>query len=201
MLLIGRTTHILTVAHNLTKTEMKIKIFPLCLIMSCGIYAQNVSIENERYGVINALYKNISVEKNGQVELDKYFYKFLGLGAIISQPDFIDNLWGHCIDIEKRETYSFSEIISSEEISKMRDQVAWFLRNPIIDSTKVSDKIKIVNDIENNKTALSIPLIYNNKAILYLTNKNNQETLIVLVKENNEWVVRCRKYLYLRLDD
>jgi hypothetical protein len=144
--------------------------------------------------VINALYKNRSVEKNGQVELDKYFYKFLGLGAIISQPDFIDNLWGHCIDIEKRETYSFSEIINSEEISKMRDQVAWFLRNPIIDSTKVSDKIKIVNDIENNKTALSIPLIYNNKAILYLTNKNNQETLIVLVKEKNEWVVRCLSF-------
>ena len=113
----------------------------------------------------------------------------------------IDNLLGHCVDLEKRETYSFSEIVSSEEISKMSDQIVWFNYYRTIDSTMVSDNFKIVDDLENIRPAITLPMIYNDKAIVYMTNKKNEETLFVLVKKNNEWIVRCTKNVYLRFDD
>jgi|GEM_PF-2647740 len=174
---------------------MKIKLLLLSLIVSSGIYAQNDSIQKERYEVIKALYKN------GKPTLDKHFLQYLGIGNLISNPEMIDNLLGHCIDMEKRETYSFSEIVSSEEISKMRDQIDWYNYYRTIDSTMVSDNFKIVADLENTIPAITLPLIYNDKAIVYLTNKKNEETLFVLVKKNNEWIVRCRKNVYLRFDD
>ena len=174
---------------------MKIKLLLLSLIISSGIYAQNDSIQKERYEVIKALYKN------GKPTLDKHFLQYLGIGNLISNPEMIDNLLGHCIDMEKRETYSFSEIVSSKEISKMRDQIGWFNYYRTIDSTMVSDNFKIVTDLENTIPAITLPLIYNDKAIVYLTNKKNEETLFVLVKKNNEWIVRCRKNIYLRFDD
>jgi hypothetical protein len=174
---------------------MKIKLLLLSLIISSGIYAQNDSIQKERYEVLKALYKN------GKPTLDKHFLQYLGIGNLISNPEMIDNLLGHCIDMEKRETYSFSEIVSSEEISKMRDQIGWFNYYRTIDSKMVSDNFKIVTDLENTIPAITLPLIYNDKAIVYLTNKKNEETLFVLVKKNNEWIVRCRKNVYLRFDD
>ena len=133
--------------------------------------------------------------------MDKHFLQYLGIGNLISNPEMIDNLLGHCIDMEKRETYSFSEIVSSEEISKMRDQIGWFNYYRTIDSTMVSDNLKILTDLENTIPAITLPLIYNDKAIVYLTNKKNEETLFVLVKKDNEWIVRCRKNVYLRFDD
>ena len=133
--------------------------------------------------------------------MDKHFLQYLGIGNLISNPEMIDNLLGHCINMEKRETYSFSEIVSSEEISKMRDQIGWFNYYRTIDSTMVSDNLKILTDLENTIPAITLPLIYNDKAIVYLTNKKNEETLFVLVKKDNEWIVRCRKNVYLRFDD
>jgi hypothetical protein len=65
----------------------------------------------------------------------------------------------------------------------------------------VSDNFKILTDLENTIPAITLPLIYNDKAIVYLTNKKNEETLFVLVKKDNEWIVRCRKNVYLRFDD
>ncbi|MGO3810905.1 hypothetical protein [Mesonia sp.] len=174
---------------------MKFKILLLLLIVTSGIYAQNDSIVKERYEVINALYKN------GKPTLDKHFLQYLGIGKLISNPEMIDNLLGHCIDMEKRETYSFSEIVSSKEISKMRDQISWFQYYRNIDSTMVSDNINITEDLENTIPAITLPLIYNDKAVVYVTNKKNEETLFVLVKKDNEWVVRCTKNVYLRFDD
>jgi hypothetical protein len=174
---------------------MKFKILLLLLIITSGISAQNDSILKERYEVIKALYKN------GKPTLDKHFLQYLGIGNLISNPEMIVNLLGHCIDMEKRETYSFSEIVSSEEISKMRDQIGWFNYYRTIDSTMVSDNFKILTDLENTIPAITLPLIYNDKAIVYLTNKKNEETLFVLVKKDNEWIVRCRKNVYLRFDD
>jgi hypothetical protein len=174
---------------------MKFKILILFLILTSGIYAQNDSIQKERYEVIKALYKN------GKPTLDKHFLQYLGIGNLISNIEMIDNLLGHCIDMQKRETYSFSEIVSSEEISKMRDQIGWFNYYRTIDSTMVSDNFKIATDLENTIPAITLPLIYNDKAIVYLTNKKNEETLFVLVKKNDEWIVRCRKNVYLRFDD
>ena len=173
---------------------MKFKILLLLLIITSGISAQNDSIQKERYEVIKALYKN------GKPTLDKHFLQYLGIGNLISNPEMIVNLLGHCIDMEKRETYSFSEIVSSEEISKMRDQIGWFNYYRTIDSTMVSDNFKILTDLENTIPAITLPLIYNDKAIVYLTNKKNEETLFVLVKKDNEWIVRCRKNVYLRFD-
>ena len=177
------------------KTDMKFKTLLLFLIITSGIFAQNDIIQKERYEVIKALYKN------GKPTLDKHFHQYLGIGNLISNPEMIDNLLGHCVDLEKRETYSFSEIVSSEEISKMSDQIVWFNYYRTIDSTMVSDNFKIVDDMENIRPAITLPLIYNDKAIVYMTNKKNEETLFVLVKKNNEWIVRCTKNVYLRFDD
>jgi len=174
---------------------MKYKILLLFIIISSGIYAQNDSIQKERYEVIKALYKN------GKPTLDKHFLQYLGIANLISNPEMIDNLFGHCIDMEERETYSFSEIVNKEEISKMRDQISWFHYYRNIDSTMVSDNFKIMDDLKNTIPAITLPLIYNDKAIIYLTNKKNEETLFVLVKKDNEWIVRCTKNVYLRFDD
>lgn len=156
---------------------MKFKILLLFLILTSGIYAQNDSIQKERYEVIKALYKN------GKPTLDKHFLQYLGIGNLISNPEMIDNLLGHCIDMEKSETYSFSEIVSSEEISKMRDQIGSFNYYRTIDSTIVSDNFKIVDDLENTVPAITLPLIYNDKAIVYLTNKKKRRNIICIGKK------------------
>ena len=180
---------------------MKPIILFLFLILSSGIYAQNDTIQKERYEVINALYKNVDIEQYGRVELDKNFFVFLGLSAIISQPKFIDNLYGHCADFEKEELLSYSDILSQDEISEMHYQIGWLGNYQTIDSTLISDKIKLSDENDNSKTAITLPVVYNNKAIVYLTNRNNTENLFVLVKKDGEWIIRCRKYLYLRIDD
>ena len=174
---------------------MKIRILLLLFIISSGIYAQNDSIQKERYEVIKALYKN------GKPTLDKNFLQYMGIGLLISNPEMIDNLIGHCIDMDERENYSFSEIVTPEEISKMRDQISWFSYYRTIDSTMLSDNFTIVDDYENNTPAITLPLVYNDKAIVYLNNKRNGEHLFVLIKENDEWIVRCRKEVYVRFDD
>ena len=110
---------------------MKIKILLLFLIISSGIYAQNDSIQKERYEIIKALFKD------GKPTLDKYFLQYLGIENLISNPEKIDKLFGHCIDMEKKETYLFSEILSLKEISKMRSQIGWFNYYRTIDSSMV----------------------------------------------------------------
>jgi len=174
---------------------MKFKILLLLLIISSGVYAQNDSIQNERYEVINALFKK------GKPTLDKNFLQYMGIGLLISNPEMIDNLLGHCFDMDKRETYSFSEIVTPEEILKMRDQISWFSHYRTIDSTMLSDNFTIVDDCDNKTPTITLPLVYNNKAIVYLNNKKNEEHLFVLVKQNNEWTVRCEKQIYVRFDD
>ena len=159
------------------------------------VYAQNDDIQKERYEVINTLFKN------GDLTLDKHFFQFLGIGALISDSNLIDNQLGHCFNIDKKESYAFSDIISSEEISKMYKQISGFSYYRTLDSTMLSNNIIIVDDKENTKSAITLPLIYNDKAIIYMTNKNNEEQLFVLVKENDEWTIRCRKNIYLRFDD
>lgn len=174
---------------------MKFKILVFLLILSSVIYSQNDSIQQERYEVINALFKK------GKPTLDKHFYQYLGIGVLISESKLIDDLLGHCSDVEKKEKYSFSDILSKQEISKMQSQISHFSNYRYLDSSKVTNNIRIVDDLENTKPAITLPLVVNNKAIVYYTNKNNVETLFVLVKLNNKWIVRCRKYLYLRFDD
>ena len=66
---------------------MKIKLLLLSLIVSSGIYAQNDSIQKERYEVIKALYKN------GKPTLDKHFLQYLGIGNLISNPEIKGNFW------------------------------------------------------------------------------------------------------------
>lgn len=65
----------------------------------------------------------------------------------------------------------------------------------------LSDNIEIVDDTENTMSTITFPLIHNDKAIVYMTNKNNEETLLVLVKKDNDWIIRCKKNIYLRFDD
>ncbi len=171
------------------------------MILSNIINAQNDTIQKERYDVINALYKNVDIEQYDQIELDKDFFIFLGLSAIISAPEFIDNLYGHCADFENEETLSYSDIISREDILEMHYQIGWLGIYKTIDSTLISDKIKLSDENDNSKTAITIPLISNNKAIVYRTNRDNEETLFVLIKKDGNWIIRCRKNLYLRFDD
>jgi hypothetical protein len=192
---------ILTRWQQFKKIEMRFKILLLILLVTSGIYAQNDSIQKIRYEVINSLYKNRNVEKFGKVELNENFNPFLGLGSLISQPDFIDKLWGDCADLRKKKGYTYSEVIKQNEISKMSNQISWFHTYKKIDSRKISNKIMLVKDIQNNKPTITLPLIYNNKAIVYFTNKNNYEVLLVLIKEKEEWIERCRKVLYQRTDD
>ncbi len=174
---------------------MKFKILLLFTIISSGIYAQNDSIQKERYEVIKALYKN------GNPTLGKNFLQYMGIGLLISNSELIDNLLGHCVDMDQQETYSFSEIVTPNEISKMRDQISWFSHYRTIDSTMLTDNFTIVDDCENIRPAITLPLVYNDKAIVYLNNRQNAEQLFVLIKKNNEWIVRCRKEIYVRFDD
>ncbi|WP_034924602.1 hypothetical protein [Gillisia sp. CAL575] len=180
---------------------MKIMILFLFLILSSPIYAQNDSIQKERYEVINALYKDVDIEQYDQIEIDKNFFIFLGLSAIISAPEFIDNLYGHCADFENEKILSYSDIITKEDISEMHYQIGWLGNYKTVDSTLISDKIKLSDENNNSITATTLPLISNNKAIVYRTNRNNTETLFVLIKKDGEWIIRCRKNLYLRFDD
>ena len=175
--------------------KMKIKTLLLLLVIASGVYAQNESIQKERYDVIQALYKN------GKPTLDKNFLQFKGIRLLINNPELIDKLWGNCIAIDKLETYSFSEIVSPKEVSIMCDQIHWFSYYKTIDTTMLSDNFTIVDDCENERPAITLPLVYNNKAIVYLNNKQNEEQLFVLIKQNNEWIVRCRKEIYVRIDD
>ncbi len=83
----------------------------------------------------------------------------------------------------------------------MDTQITLFFKYKTIDSSLLSSNIIIVDDIENSKPAITLPLIHNNKAMVYMTNKKNEETLFVLVKEEGQLVVRCTKQMYLRIDD
>jgi len=174
---------------------MKFKAIFFILLISNGLYAQNDSLQKERYEVIKALFKN------DQPTLDKNFLQFMGIGLLISKPGLIDDLLGHCIDMDKKEIYSFSEIVTPEEISKMCDQISSFSYYRTIDLTMLSNNFTIDEDCENRRPAITLPLVYNNKAIVYLNNKKNSENLFVLIKHNNEWIVRCRKEIYTRIDD
>ena len=163
--------------------------------------AQNDSIQNERYEVINAIYNDLNVDKYGKIELDKNFFIFLGLQVIIGEEDLIDNLSGTCSVNENELEYSYSEILSNDDISAMRKQIDWMPYYKTLDSTLISDKIKLSNQNDNTKTAITLPLIHNDKALVFRTNKNNQETLFVLMKEKEKWIIKCVKNLYLRFDD
>ncbi len=163
--------------------------------------AQNDSIQKERYEVINAIYKDVDFDKYGKIELDKNFFIFLGLKVIISEKDLIDNLFGNCSINENEIEYSYSEILSKDDISAMREQIDWMPFYKTLDSTLISDKIKLSNQNDNTKTAITLPLIHNDKALVYRTNRNNQETLFVLMKEKEKWIIKCVKNLYLRFDD
>lgn len=174
---------------------MKFKVFIVLLLINSVLYAQSDSLHKERYQVINALYKN------AQPKIDKNFLPFLGIRTIISNYKLMDNLLGHCIDTKKKVEYSYKDIISAEDISEMDTQISLFSRYKTIDSSLLSSNITIVDDIEHTKPAITLPLIHNNKAIVYMTNKKNEETLFVLVKEEGEWLVRCAKQMYLRIDD
>ena len=164
-------------------------------------YAQNDSIHQERYEVINAFYGNLDVEKYGKVELDKKFFPFLGLGVIISDYELMEDLMGSCADLENNKYFSYSEILSPKEIAELSTQISSFGDYNKIDARLLTDKVKLVTDKKNTHQAITLPLVYNNKAIIYRTNKNSEETLFVLVKENGEWNVRCVKHIYAHFED
>lgn len=174
---------------------MKFKVIVFVLLLNNITYAQSDLLKEERYQVINALFKN------SQLKLDKIFFPFLGVSTIISNYQSMDQLLGHCIDTKKKVKYSYADIISAKDISEMDSQIRFFPRHKTIDTLLISNNITAVNDAENTRQAITLPLIHNNKAIVYVTNKKNLETLFVLVKEEEEWIVRCTKYIYIRMDD
>lgn len=174
---------------------MKFKVIVFVLLLNNIAYAQSDLLKEERYQVINALFKN------SKLKLDKNFFLFLGVSTIISNYQSMDQLLGHCIDTKKKVKYSYADIISAKDISEMDSQIRFFPRYKTIDSSLLCSNITIVDDIEHTKPAITLPLIHNNKAIVYMTNKKNEETLFVLVKEEGEWLVRCAKQMYLRIDD
>ncbi len=180
---------------------MKNTILFFILIASSTAYTQNDSIQKERHEVINAIYEGGNTEKYGKAKLDRNFFPFFGLGLIISDLETVDNLFGHCIDRDTQELFSYSDILSQEEITELRNQISWFGIYKKLNPKLLSKKIKVSNDKNNTHHAVTLPLVYKNKAIVYRTNKENQETLFVLVKENNEWEVRCAKVIYVRFDD
>lgn len=168
----------------------------IALLLINSLFAQNDELEIERYEVINALFA-----KADQVTLDSNYFPFLGISAIISDNQFIDNLLGHCLDVEKEATYSFAKIISSQEIQEMNYQISFYSYYKALAQSRLSQNIKLVKDKSNTARAISLPLISNGKAIVYMTNKDNEETLFVLVKKDGSWIVRCLKHLYQRIDD
>lgn len=173
------------------------------LLISFPIYSQKDPLKEERHEVINALYKNLDAVQYGKAELDMNFYIFFTIELIIRDSDLVDNSFGHCADFENKnyKDYQFSKLLSKDDISKMEGQIHTMSDYKSLDSTLISDKIILVNNLDNNKPAVTLPLIYNDKAIVFRTNRDNEETLFVLVKIDDEWIVRCRKYLYLRFDD
>lgn len=186
---------------QLNQKVMKKLILILLFTITSVSFAQNDSLQKERYEVINAIYKDVDTEKYGLIELDRNFFPFLGLGLIISDYELVESLLGHCADFEEEVEYSYSEILNREELTEIQKQIGMFGYFSRIDPKLISKKIKVTEDTNNSKTAITQPLIYNNKAIVYRTNKNNEEKLFVLVKENGNWKVRCVKHIYLRFDD
>ncbi|HEY9185826.1 MAG TPA: hypothetical protein VIM94_10915 [Salegentibacter sp.] len=180
---------------------MKKIILCLSLTLTSLAYAQNNSIHNERYDVINALYESFDVEKYGKVKLDKKFFPFLGLGVIISDQELIEDLMGSCVDLEKNKYYSYSDILSPQEIAELGTQISSFGDYKKLDRKLLTDKVKLVRDRNNIHQAITLPLVYKTKAIIYRTNKNSEETLFVLVKENEKWNVRCVKHIYTHFED
>lgn len=180
---------------------MKTLVLFLLLMANSISYAQNDSIQKERHEVINAIYKDADTKKYGKVKLDQHFFPFFGLGLIMSDSQTVDNLLGHCIDHETKQIFSYSDILSPEEISELRNQISWFGIYKKLNSKLLSQKIKVSTDRKNTHHAVTLPLVYKNKAIVYRTNKKNQETLFVLVKENDEWEVKCAKVIYVRFDN
>lgn len=180
---------------------MKNFIIFLLIVLPIHCISQADGLQNERYEVINALFKNDDTLTFGKVKLSKNFFQFRGLVSVISNSEFIDNLMGHCIDIEKKEVYSFKDVITYDEIRELTLQVRLFSQYRYLNQEHLADNIEVIEDLKNRYRAITLPLIINNKAILYLNNKENEEILIVMVKQNNEWIVRCRKEFYLRFDD
>lgn len=180
------------------KNQLLILLF---LTISGSTVAQNDPLQKERYEVIDALFTNVDIEKYGPVELDRNFFPFLGLRSIISDFKLVDNLMGNCGNFEKQEEYLYSDLLSPQEISEMQSQIDLFATYKRINPNLISDAIKVTKDPRNTKTAITLPLVFNDKAIVYRTNKNNQESLFVLVKAEGQWRVRCVKNLYMRFDD
>ncbi|WP_424493267.1 hypothetical protein [Salinimicrobium sp. GXAS 041] len=179
---------------------MKKIILLLFCSINCQTFAQNDSLQKERYEVINALYKDFNNEKRGRITLDRNFFPFLGLGSLISDKELMETLIGTCRDFKTRKEYSYFELLNQEEILQMTNQISDFEEFRRIDPKWISDKIQIKKDPENIYTAITLPLVYNNKAVVYRTNKDSAETLFVLVKEKDEWKVTCIKYLYILFD-
>lgn len=172
---------------------------------SLGVELTKDSIYMERMEVINSLFRNKKGAFNPSTgtydnpKISKFFFQFRGLSAIIWNPKFVDNLMGHCVNYEKEEIYSFSEIFTTEELSRLIEQIGFFHVYEIIDEKLIDDSINIVDS--HDAPAITLPLIINEKAIVYLTNKYNYEVLLVLVKKKGKWVVRCRKVLYNVITD
>ena len=180
---------------------MRYLILILIILICQESTSQNALIEKERYNVIEALFKDRKGNKRGKVILDRNFFPFLGLFLMISDPDFMDkNLMGHCLDMEKKIVYSFSEILSKKNLDEMDDQISYYPYYRRIDPAKVPRKIKLINDKRNERHAISLPLISGNKAVVYYTNKNNEASILVFEKIEGKWIRRCNKQVYLRFD-
>lgn len=174
-----------------------ITIALLVFFLSCTVNSKFVkpSIDDiyfKRIELINSIYK----EKKKTI-LDQNFFQFRGIQAIISNPKFIDNLIGQCVDINKQEIYSFQEIFSEKEIRELKKQVLLFSKYTNIDNAYIDKSIKLENsNNKNNIIAITFPLMINDKAIIYQTDYSGYDILLVFKKINNKWVILCRKEFY-----
>jgi hypothetical protein len=171
----------------------------ICVFLKTSMFSQSYKVKEDNVNLVTEIINTIF--NQNKVYLYKHFIDFKGIHSFLSNPKLLDELYGNCIQGDKRITFE-------DYISKNKEGFIKEIEKEYVSLGKLKGKlrknIKLVKAYSREKNQnlirISAPIIVNNIGMLYLQTKG-EEQILVLERKGNIWKTVCIKYLFVAIDN
>jgi len=152
--------------------------------------------QNEKTLKINEVLNSLLVDKESNTYVYKYFIPIKFLKPMLSNIDFIENLYGSCGSLDQK-NLKVGDIIKTNKniILENFDSTSYSK----IRKSGLQRNIKLIsNHSKNGIVYVSKPIFFNDYIFIYY---KSQDEAKILFLDNQTLEIVCVKYIYLNIDN
>lgn len=155
-----------------------------------------VKAQNEKTLKINEVLNSLLVNKESNTYVYKYFIPIKFLKPMLSNIDFIENLYGSCGSLDHKDLKVGDIIKSNNDVLLENIDSTTFSK---ISSSGLQRDIRLIsNHSKNGIVYVSKPIFL--KAYIFIYYRSQHEAKILFL-DNQTLEILCVKYIYLNIDN